>query len=147
MPLMQIKTMTPFNKLEMITAVIMKVSGTNQSPIFIIFFLETNNWNKWSGRIICHLFQSLLFLIVIKSTNSKQIKHCSLWANQLPSHDSFTSSYLNLFLLSLAHPGPVLFLWTMSTASQILFLLFLNMSSSLVTEMSSLLQKPSHCLA
>lgn len=42
MPLMQIKTMTPFNKLET-TTVIMKVSGANQSPIFIVFFLETDN--------------------------------------------------------------------------------------------------------
>ena len=50
--------MTPLKKLGMVTRVIMKMSEANQSPIVIIFFLETNSWNSGiSKRIIGHLFQ------------------------------------------------------------------------------------------
>lgn len=35
--------MTSLSKLGMIATVIMKVREANQSPIFIIFFLEINN--------------------------------------------------------------------------------------------------------
>lgn len=45
---MQIKTMTPLNILKIITTVIRKVSEANQSPAFLIFFLETNSCNKWN---------------------------------------------------------------------------------------------------
>lgn len=143
---MQIKTMTPLNKLEMKTTVIMKVSEANQSPIFIIFFFErpTAEISGIRKGIIGHLFQSPLFIIEINSTNSQQIKHCP--RSQLPSHSNFISHYLNLFLRSPAQSGPVRLPWTTSTASQSLLLSFLNMSFTVVTGMNSLIQKPSRCL-